>query len=254
MYRKIVYTGLFVFLLLFSACSALRKNVRGGKATVDTSDYKSVLPAIGKNNISAKSFKITRFKAEIVNSSGDRRSVPGFLKYSKKGDVLISLRSMAGIEVARGLIDADSIKIYDRINKILYVQSNIKFGQKYGLNKGLIELIWGDLPASIIEFSVPEGEELKYIALEEDRVYNYSVDKKMLKVSGIESWHGEKKLFGIDYSDFKVNEDCIYPSEIKIDLAEAGYIIDLSIKGISIEKPLNMNFKVDNNAERIILK
>ncbi|MDX2414104.1 MAG: DUF4292 domain-containing protein [Bacteroidales bacterium] len=254
MFRKIIYTGLFAFLLLFSACSALRKNVRSGISTIDTSDIKNVLPAIRKNNISRKSFKISRFKAEIIDSSGDRRSVPGFLKYSKNGDVLISLRSMAGIEVARGLIDADSIKIYDRINKILYVQSNRKFGQRYGLNKDLIGLIWGDLPAAIIEISVPEEEDLRYIAKEEDRVYNYSVDKQNLKVSGIESWRGEKKLLGIEYNDFKVNENCIYPSEISIDLSEAGYLIDLSIKGISLEKTMNMNFKVDNNAERIIIK
>ena len=94
-------------------------------------------------NLTARSFFIE--KAEFKISSGDgEKSGIGTVKFQMPDKFLISIKSKAGIEVARIFLTGDSIFINDRFNKKLYYGSTSYLKSKYGYYNIIIASILGD--------------------------------------------------------------------------------------------------------------
>lgn len=183
-FRKLILFSSIV-LLLAQGCSTSRR-VSGTKDVIIDGGKVKDLPAIGvKRNISGKGLIISR--ARIQYSTDElSTSVTAFIKYNTKGELLISLRSVASIEVARVFISNDSIKLYDRINNVLYIQSVNYLKNLYGIGKDDIVLLWGDLPrglAGLITERKKKGQ-LSYDIKKNATEYYIEFDGVYLKTKG----------------------------------------------------------------------
>ena len=139
--RKIVY---ILFILIFSVnCSVSRKLKKQDKLTVTTSVYDNIYHGIVDQNITGRSFYVQRAGFKIKSEDGEKSGV-GTIKFLMPDEFLISLKSTAGIEIARIFISGDSIKINDRIDKKLFYGSASYLKTKYGLTTSILPVILGD--------------------------------------------------------------------------------------------------------------
>lgn len=254
MLRKIVTYLALILLITGSSCSISRKASGIVDKPGNNNDLVNIKKRVLKNNISEKSFIISKFKANINSKQYGDRSVNGFLKYDKEGKILISLRSMVGIEVARILVNSDSIKIYDKINKILYHQNVQYVERKFGLKISEMKLLWGDLPAND-EISFEKENQMTVSKYPEiSRKIAYSIDSLYYKIATVEAIRDKEVLIRATYEEYSKAEKFIYPGRVNIELGGHDMTIDMQIKAISFSDINNMNFKVDSNSKRVILR
>lgn len=250
--QKIIYITLVAFFI--SACSVSKKAIieEGLNLKEITTDI------LEKNNITGADFNISRAEVEI-SENGNRSLVIASMKYMAEGRYLVSIRSRAGIELARIYISNDTVLANDRINRKLYTGSTEYLQKKYGISFNLIPLLFGD---------IVKGEEnenysavkcrMSYAEISENFGKNnilYKVDCQNGKVINTiiknESGAGE---INIEFNNFNKNNGFIYPSELLVSDAGRKSGIGIQIKKIEFQKTETLKFIPGANYEQIILK
>ncbi len=107
--RKIIY--ILVILFLSGSCSVSRKQKRGGKENINSTRTISLYDNILNQNLTARSFFIERAEFSIKSGEEEKNGL-GTVKFLMPDKFLITLKSHAGIEVARIFLTGDSI--YDK--------------------------------------------------------------------------------------------------------------------------------------------
>ena len=249
---RLVATIVFLAGLLTSCSSTKRIATNRPDRYRGTAD--EVHNEILGNNIGSKDFTVNRFRINYSDKELDK-NVSGFIKHEKNGNVLISVRTVAGIEIARALITGDSLKVYDKINRILYLQSIEYLARKYGYPESFVALLWGDMPSSgvsAISNVKPDeesGDLLKYLS--ED--YNYFISRENLKVTRLQDTGSAYDSY-IEYSGFRQTGKEIYPTEILLVSERYGQRIEVSYSSIRFDKVKNMSFSPTGIKEYIVLK
>lgn len=256
MFKVVRYTIVIILLVLINACSVLRQSKAGNSDLLPGTKWEKASEFVVDRNISNSDFTISRFKLYIENKSLEN-SASGFLRVRKDGQILISIRSIAGLEVARGLISSDSIKVYDKINEILYVQSLDYIFRKYGLGNEYLPLLWGDLPLSIAEkrFSVLSATSNCYKFSDNNRKMQICVDSKSSKLLSFEGVNSNYQNLNVAYSNVQYDEsNNSFPENIKFSLPDNSLYIELTLRGFKSEKIRNMKFSPGRIKEIISIK
>jgi len=243
-----------IIALATQSCSLIRQAGTPGdtKEALDKpGQYDS---ACMKNNISEKDFTINRIKVRY-SSQGENRNLSGFLKYKSNGELLLSLRSVAGIEVARILVADDSIKLYDKLNYILYLQDIDYLQKKFGIPYEALSLLWGDCPGFI-------GEKKREAAATEEAAgfrrgeldYLIEINSIYNKISRAELSNINGKRISLEMKDFSNDDNLVYPQKIFLKDINGTLSLDIVYSGINQERIKNMRFNTLNVKETKILK
>lgn len=251
--KTIIFSAIVLFLA--QGCSTSRKLAGEKDFNIDGSRVKD-LPSIGvKRNISGKDLIISR--ARIQYSTDEfSTSVSAFIKYNSKGELLISLRSVAGIEVARAFINNDSIKLHDRINNVLYIQSVKYLKNRYGIGGEDIVLLWGDLPpglASLIAERKKKGQ-VAYNIKKSGTEYYIEFDSVYLKAKKVTVSNIKGINTNMDFDNYITDQGLIYPGNAEINVNNGEMLIRVKYSGAKREKIKNMKFAPGKNTTVRILK
>ena len=90
-----------------------------------------------------KVFLFKKLKLKLFTDKSEQNLI-GSIKFENPDKYLVSLKSKAGIEVARIFITSDTILINDRINKKQYYGSAKYLKKKFGITTSVLPLIFGD--------------------------------------------------------------------------------------------------------------
>jgi len=143
--QKVTYT-VIIFILL-AGCSTIKFGVKNSSIPDNVIVTGSILQRVEKQNITRESFFIQKLEISLDAIDEDRKFF-GSVKFVSPDKYLISLRSIAGIEVARIFMSDDTVLVNDRINRTLYYGSSHDFEKKYGITSDIIPIILGDYVSS----------------------------------------------------------------------------------------------------------
>jgi len=255
MSKKQGLTSLLIIALIFSSCSLTRKAESIRVIDINRTDSKDIIRASHRQNIAGKDLTISKVKIEY-RSENLNRSVNAFIKQNEENDLLVSLRSFAGIEIARIFINNDSLKVYDRLNSILYVQSVSYIGQNYGIIKEDLKFLFGDIPDKFVNRNseIQTEENFEYRVRNKTTEYKLLVDSLTLKLKKIIIGNDDQPVSIITYKNFVQEESMVYPKNIHLNMNGGEIIVDMSFAGVKQEKIKNMKFYVGNRTEVIVLK
>ena len=130
--QKLNIVLLVITVIISSSCQNLRiKGSRGEKGAreINSGRFREEMKA---TNITGQPLSISRITITYENSY-ERRRLRANARLNGKGDLLVSVRTFAGIEAARILITRDTVKVADRINRICYIGETKELEEKYGV-------------------------------------------------------------------------------------------------------------------------
>ena len=145
MYILRFVTG-FLFLVLLlaeSGCSSSRKAASVANKLEKYGKGSSIEKAIERNNIAGKGLFIA--KAKIKYYEGE--SEIGFtanIRVNKSGELLASIRSFAGIEVARVIVTNGEVHIVERLGRKVHYLNLDSLAGGYGMGQEGIMSLFGD--------------------------------------------------------------------------------------------------------------
>lgn len=253
MHRKIV---LYLIIIFFSGCSFIRK-IDGKVLLENENNELSEIEKIERNNIHNKSVNFEKIRVTVENEN-ERKEFLINAKIKGKDSILISLRSMTGIEVARMLLANDSIKVNDRINRKFYTGKEDDFVKKFRLSKEAIFLLFGDFVYSkVIDYKDCINDNTGgYInVLLGNKRVNYLFDCKLNKVK-------KANIIGeinstpvtIDFLKFKRYDNYFYPNRVIVTGYEKDSKIEIVFKDIIIPYSGSLKFAKMKNYESVIIE
>jgi hypothetical protein len=129
---------------MVSGCGVFRKSIRPEDSNYTPEGF-VLYGDIVDNNITSKGVFVRKGRIEsLVNGVRDRFTIN--LRVSEKGDWLVSVRSFAGIEIARIHADREAVTILDRLarNATIFTWNDIN--RQFGLTYEMLPAILGDIP------------------------------------------------------------------------------------------------------------
>ena len=245
---------LLTAILILSGCSVFRGE-RKSTATIRYADELS-LANVRELNLTENDFSIQRAEIKYFDEETEVNLVAS-LKHRAGNEYLVSLRTRAGIEIARLFVSEDTLLVNDRINKKLYCGSSGYLEEKYGITTDGIPLLFGDLVLT-------DNQEEKVICQEGKGIFGiktglkeirYFLDCNEKKVSGISigSEDPEKRI-DIELSGFKTLGNMVYPEIIELKENYVNSNIRIEIKKIDFTTVDNISFIPGTNYEIIVIR
>lgn len=203
------------------------------------------LREVRNNNLTAGPVSVSRIIIKYRIGEDSRRLRANF-KYDGNEKMLISIRTFAGIEAARILIERDSVKINDRINKIYYRGTEKEMNAKYGFSIGDISLFLGDIgeiERTRGKIACIEGQ-VKVNVGSGDAKMEYIIDCGNHKIMAVRGRTGGSKgvIKGV-FKDFTKEDGLKYPTEIKWSIEDRD--IEIEVEMDNVKRQDNMNFIFD---------
>jgi Domain of unknown function (DUF4292) len=236
--RKIII--ILILGIITISCSVTRNSGTNNYKISNNLISANILESVRNQNITNGSFIISRADIEILNVNGKEKFI-GLIKYEYPDKYLISLKSRSGIEGIRAYISEDSILVNDRINKKLYIGTSFYLRKKFGLNKGLLPLVLGDIVLDK-KMGKVEGkcieDKFKIENLVGGILLHYDIDckkRKTILVSQINNV--ETQGIKIKYGNFSNVGDILTPRLIELEDAKTNTAIKIKI--VKIERPWN---------------
>jgi hypothetical protein len=252
--RKIVY--ILLILVLSASCSVSRKQKRGGKESIRSSRTDYLFDNILNQNLTARSFFIE--KAEFVIKSGnEEKSGLGTVKFLLPDKFLITIKSHAGIEVARIYFTGDSIMINDRFGKKTYYASASFLKSKYGITTAVLPVILGDYVNDVrLDSSNMKCSEgiLEVDALVKSLSIKYKISCDNGKsIETIPEPDFNDNGIDIKYGDFFKVNNMNAPGIITISDSQNNTVIEIRIQKITIPWEGTIDFIPGKQYEKIHL-
>jgi hypothetical protein len=251
--QKVIY--ILIIFILVAGCAVSRKAELTGTETEVPSAL--IIENIVSNNLTNNDFIIQKAEIEI-NNQGSESSFLASIKYKKERKYLLSIRTKAGIEVARIFITGDTILANDRINKKLYYGSPEYLEKKYGISIASIPVVLGDL---LIDYYPGNGNlqcrngKAGINGTIENKEISYIIDCREKKIEEVKYRNNpEASQIEIIFRDFGKIDYCSYPSTIELKDHYGGSSIKISIKKISLNPEEELKFIPGTNYEEIMLK
>jgi hypothetical protein len=210
--RKIGF--ILVYLILYTQCSVIRNGRSLKLEAADTFSSEERLQNIKKQNITAKSFIISKAEIKVTTAKGDERLMSS-IKFEYPDKYLISLKNETGIEGARIFVSSDTIIVNDRINRKLFYGSPDYIRKKYDVTFSVMPVILGDLLTNSLSDESGEicvGGKVRYDWKTDEANIEYVADCRFNKVilSVFKNSFNERKI-EINYSNFLKSNDIFYP-------------------------------------------
>ncbi|MEE4215737.1 MAG: DUF4292 domain-containing protein [Bacteroidales bacterium] len=245
--QKLNIVLLVMTVIISASCQSLR--IKGGRSGKEAGAINAgrFLAEMKSTNITGQPISISRITITYENSY-EKRRLRANAKMNGKGDLLVSVRTFAGIEAARILIGRDTVKVADRINRICYIGETKELEKKYGVKYNFINLLFGDfLDVELTRRRIMcEGG----IAVLDDfdRGLEYKVDcsiYKLVEAAGRLDEDGEE-IKGV-FSEFRAENGLIYPGSIEWDLGVNNTKIEMQMQNIRKDDNDELVFKVGDS-------
>ncbi len=242
----------FCLAYIVVGCSVLKK---GSK--VEGFAYIGDITAgnLTNGNVSLIDFDIQKIGVEVVTST-ESRSLLANLKYRSGGQYLISLRSKLGVEIARIRIDEDSVFVYDRINKVLYEESNDFFLRKFGFDISLLPIVFGDIliDGGLVgeTFSCSQGRST-VMSRFGDIGIEYSIDCRIRRPTDVLINDFSASALSVGLSDYLGVGDYYFPADVYVNASHYGYKVFLDYANIVVNPATDLIFKIPDEVDRQIL-
>jgi hypothetical protein len=252
--RKIV--SILIVLVFCTQCSVSRKEKSKSHELSVSERGDNILQSVEDQNITKRSFFIEKAEFRIIGSMGEKTGM-GTIKFMPPDIFLVSIKSKAGIEIARVYVNSDSVMLNDRFNKKLYYGSASDLQKKYGLTASVLPVILGDY---INEMTVDKRKmecingELGLDAVVKDIKIRYRIDCRYAKciITSPENGRNSTDL-KIEYSSFFRSGGINIPGRIDISEKQNGTRIEIEIQKIVIPWEGSIEFIPGRQYEKIHL-
>jgi hypothetical protein len=220
----------------------------------NTLDYDKLV----KNNVSNNSFIINRVDIQI-NRNGEKQSLISTVRYNSEQErILIVLRTIAGIEVARFYTGKDTVIFADRFNQKVYYGKPDYFKEKFGIDVKQIFTLLGDYlvinDSELKDNDCVNGRKLIKISYKKE-LLSYIINCRLSKAEQIEINYanGANRIL-IDLGKFRTKGLYSFASEIKITGSEELGDLLIRMKAIDAYDNAIQIPVVRNDYEEIPLK
>jgi len=168
----------------------------------------------------------------------------------------------ASLGAARILIDTDSVKYYNKIEKNYFISDINYINDKIGfdLNFEIFQnLILGILIHKFDPSSLYKKTDNSYIYRDDKFVINSKVIQSTVSISPYNfrvlkhSFKDQKNFFEVSYDDYKIVDEQILPTRIRFSNNGLGNLY-IEIKSISSLEKINIPFRIPKNYKRIKLQ
>lgn len=231
--RKITLISAIVIL---SFGCAVKKNHTIPTNTASTaSAIENLNESIVNQNITSRGFYIERAEFKIKSSAGEKSGL-GTVKFVMPDKFLISIKSNAGIEVARIFLSGDSVLVNDRFNKRLYYGSTSYLKSKFGVTTAMLPVFLGDYvndqKFDSTRIKCTDGK-LNVLGIISNVKVKYLIDCELRKciLTVPEDMEDENSLV-IKYSEFIKGTSINSPGKIEILETKSSTTIEIRIQEI----------------------
>ena len=256
MYRGKLNIIIIIIVITVSSCRSLRLYETVTESGTVEINAEKLVERVKLNNIIAGPLAINKI---IINyeQGGESRRLRANLKYNGSDSILISIRTFAGIEAARVLIEKDTVRISDKINKIYYLGRTEELGKKYGIKFDFIDLFFGDI-GNIDKRKGRLRCEEGLVKMQENvpgRTIVYTIDCNINKIKAIEGTIGyeEEKIRGT-FDEFRSEDGLLYPGEISWHLNGEETVINIEMQNLKRSGSRNIIFRVGSDYKLRLLK
>ena len=238
-------SGLLIALLALSGCSASRRAVESGSRLEKYGRGSSADKAIAENNLAGKGFFISKAKVRY-SEDGTEISFTANIRVNSNGDLLASVRSFAGIEVARVTISNGEVHILEKLGRKVVYFSLDSLAGGYGMGQNGVMALFGDRPEiegqkkSALKCKDGEGSvttKVNNIYLIEDADCLIGKLRKVI-VAGSTL----QTLYSLSYADFIEVEQNIMPSHIRFESGLYLFHVEINIEKIEFGWDGDINF------------
>ena len=199
---------------------------------------KVVAPVITKIDVKPAEidFKYLNIKSKVdFSAGGEVQSFPVNIHIKK--DSIIWLSIVVGLEGARGIITKDSVIFLDRLHRTYYKYDFASLSKQFNfnINYDLVQsILIGNMPIKKRETDEVLKQESVFVIKQKEgfvQIENVIAEAnlKLQKVNASDET-GDSKM-GIDYANFLIISELIFPQEIraKIDAKKDGKLLQTSI-------------------------
>ena len=199
---------------------------------------KVVAPVITKIDVKPAEidFKYLNIKSKVdFSAGGEVQSFPVNIHIKK--DSIIWLSIVVGLEGARGIITKDSVILLDRLRRTYYKYDFASLSKQFNfnINYDLVQsILIGNMPIKKRETDEVSKQESIFVIKQKEgfvQIENVIAEAnlKLQKVNASDET-GDSKM-GIDYANFLIISELIFPQEIraKIDAKKDGKLLQTSI-------------------------
>ena len=250
------YSFLIISLFVILSASSCKRNKVHKKniVAVDTLDsqmmrvekpilaideaIKVIAPVITKIDVKPAEidFKYLNIKSKVdFSAGGEVQSFPVNIHIKK--DSIIWLSIVVGLEGARGIITKDSVILLDRLRRTYYKYDFASLSKQFNfnINYDLVQsILIGNMPIKKRETDEVSKQESIFVIKQKEgfvQIENIIAEAnlKLQKVNASDET-GDSKM-GIDYANFLIISELIFPQEIraKIDAKKDGKLLQTSI-------------------------
>jgi hypothetical protein len=181
-------------------------------------------------------FKYLNIKSKVdFSAGGEVQSFPVNIHIKK--DSIIWLSIVVGLEGARGIITKDSVILLDRLRRTYYKYDFASLSKQFNfnINYDLVQsILIGNMPIKKRETDEVSKQESIFVIKQKEgfvQIENIIAEAnlKLQKVNASDET-GDSKM-GIDYANFLIISELIFPQEIraKIDAKKDGKLLQTSI-------------------------
>lgn len=230
--RKIKLISVLAWVLILSSCSVFRRTATDERENIYLRTER-FLEDVNDNNVTNRGFRFDRIRV-VMNEGGETRRFTANIRYSSEEKMLISVRIIASIEVARIYIDESRIIILDRLNRIYSEGETGAVLGRYGLSWEIMPFLFGDLPSGAVS-----GERIKCTGGTASLILNLGSENY---AAGFDCIRGklkdlrgatEKYSISMDFREFTTSGKVVYPENIRFREDNAVMTLDLTLSGYS---------------------
>ena len=252
-FKRIMRNYILLLIVLFFCSCSVKKNIFPGE--IKKYSAKKVLRNANKT---IKNFKNLQTKARItVTNKGRDKSNNLNIRISKDQKIWAN----AALGAVRFLIDNDSVKFYNKLEKKYLISDFGYFNQEVGLDidfKTLQRLILGEIVPAIsfrdytgesesgysfktsVDFSDKSTEVLVTLSPYNFNVLSYVFDD------------GVNKMY-LSYDSFNKINRTQFPTQIRL-FKNGEILFKIEFRSLSLVEKINMPFKIPNNYKAILQK
>lgn len=234
-------TYILLFCLILSSCSTSKQAI----SLVEDDYLDTYVKDIQHNNITRNDFQIKKVMVDYSDSKTTTRLICS-IKYEINGNFYSTIRLNSGIEIARFLINRDSVFLVDRINKDFYYGLTTSLKNRYNIDYNDVFYLLGDVsdPTFIAQLSCLNGQETVK-TYNDDKTYYFTLNCIKNKLNNLVI-ADKSNICNINYFYKNNHHSDKYPQSVEVQLKDKRLMItfgdiDYDITKVSFNKPKNYN-------------
>ena len=214
-----------------------------------------VFTTIEKNKITFNTFS-AKVKVDFVGKDGKKSDFNAFIRLKKDSALWIAINAALGIEAFRVLVTPDSVKVLNKLDKVIqlrsvsYLQEVAKIPLSFA---ELQDLIVGNAPyldSNIVSYK-NEGSSVSLVSIGELFKHFLTVSKNdfRLQHSKLDDVNTSRaRTCDITYGDYESENGVVFSTFRKITVSEKSKLdIEMKFRQFDFNEQLNFPFNIPKN-------